>query len=240
LHTLRDTLELDALTVTGQTLGELLEGPPPWSDPQVVRPRHDPIRPTGGLVWLTGSLAPQGALIKRSAADPSLFEKTGRAVVFTSLEDLAARIDDPNLDVEPEDILVLRNAGPVASGMPEAGYLPIPAKLAARGVRDMIRLSDARMSGTAYGTIVLHVTPEAAVGGPLALVRDGDLISLSVRGARLDLLVDEDELARRRAALPAAESRFERGYRRLFQDHVLQADHGCDFDFCVPDPKLMP
>jgi dihydroxy-acid dehydratase len=240
LHTLRDTLELDALTVTGQTLGELLEGPPPWSDPQVVRPRHDPIRPRGGLVWLTGSLAPQGALIKRSAADPSLFEKTGRAVVFTSLEDLAARIDDPNLDVEPEDILVLRNAGPVASGMPEAGYLPIPAKLAARGVRDMIRLSDARMSGTAYGTIVLHVTPEAAVGGPLALVRDGDLISLSVRGARLDLLVDEDELARRRAALPAAEPRFERGYRRLFQDHVLQADHGCDFDFCVPDPKPMP
>jgi len=241
MRALRDTLELDALTVTGQTLGELLESAPPWSDPQVVRPMHDPIRPTGGLVWLTGSLAPQGALIKRSAADPALFEKTGRAVVFTSLEDLAARIDDPNLDVDADDILVLRNAGPVASGMPEAGYLPIPAKLAARGVRDMVRLSDARMSGTAYGTIVLHVTPEAAVGGPLSLVRDGDLIALSVRNARLDLLVGEDELERRRAQQPAAEAeRFERGYRRLFQDHVLQADHGCDFDFCVPDPKPKP
>jgi dihydroxy-acid dehydratase len=242
LHELRDSLELDARTVTGQTLGELLDEPRPWSDPRVVRPVSDPVRDTGGLLWLTGSLAPRGALIKRSAADPALFEKTGRAVVFTSLEDLAARIDDPDLDVEPDDFLVLRGAGPVGSGMPEAGYLPIPGKLAARGVRDMVRLSDARMSGTAYGTIVLHVTPEAAVGGPLALVRDGDLIALSVRRGRLDLLVDDAELERRQEALPSPPesgvARFERGYRRLFQDHVLQADRGCDFDFCLPPPTL--
>ncbi|MDT7682599.1 MAG: hypothetical protein QOG57_2909 [Pseudonocardiales bacterium] len=185
LHRLRDSLELDAMTVTGQTLGQLLDAPAPWSDPHVVHP-----------------------------------------------------VDDPDLDVEPDDFLVLRNAGPVATGMPEAGYLPIPAKLAARGVRDMVRLSDARMSGTAYGTIVLHITPEAAIGGPLALVRDGDRISLSVRTARLDLLVDENELQRRRAALPAEETRrSEYGYRKLFRDHVLQADHGCDFDYCVPAPN---
>lgn len=238
LHRLRDSLELDAMTVTGQTLGQLLDAPAPWSDPHVVHPVDDPIQKTGGLLWLSGSLAPRGALIKRSAADPALFEKTGRAVVFTSLEDLAARVDDPDLDVEPDDFLVLRNAGPVATGMPEAGYLPIPAKLAARGVRDMVRLSDARMSGTAYGTIVLHITPEAAIGGPLALVRDGDRISLSVRTARLDLLVDENELQRRRAALPTEEThRSEYGYRKLFRDHVLQADHGCDFDYCVPAPN---
>jgi dihydroxy-acid dehydratase len=148
-------------------------------------------------------LAPSGALIKRSAADPALFETTGRAVVFSSLEDLAARIDDPALDVEPTDVLVLQNAGPLGAGMPEAGYLPIPAKLARAGVRDMVRISDARMSGTAYGIIVLHVTPEAALGGPLALVRNGDLIRLSVASAGLDLLVDDAELERRRAALPA-------------------------------------
>lgn len=234
LHQLRDLLELDAMTVTGATLGELLDGPRPWSDPAVVHPVADPISATGGLVWLTGTLAPRGALLKRSAADPALFEKTGRAVVFTSLDDLAARIDDPDLDVEPDDILVLQGAGPIATGMPEAGYLPIPAKLAARGVQDMVRISDARMSGTAYGTIVLHVTPEAAAGGPLALVRNGDRIALSVRSASIDLLVDAAELERRRALLPAVEPVVERGYRKLFREHVLQADRGCDLDFCVP------
>lgn len=236
LHELRDLLELDAMTVTGRPLRELLDGQRPWSDPAVVHPITDPISATGGLVWLTGTLAPRGALLKRSAADPALFEKTGRAVVFTSLDDLAARIDDPELDVEPDDILVLRGAGPVASGMPEAGYLPIPAKLAARGVQDMVRISDARMSGTAYGTIVLHVTPEAAAGGPLALVRDGDRIALSVRDARIDLLVEPAELERRRAELPPPAPVLERGYRKLFREHVLQADQGCDLDFCVPGP----
>jgi dihydroxy-acid dehydratase len=190
----------------------------------------------GGLVWLRGSLAPRGAVIKRSAADPALFETTGRAVVFTSLEDLAARIDDPDLDVAPDDVLVLQNAGPRGAGMPEAGYLPIPGKLARTGVKDMVRISDARMSGTAYGTIVLHVTPEAAVGGPLALVRTGDRIRLSVREARLDLLVDEAELASRRAELPAAPPGPPTGYGRLFHEHVLGADQGCDLDFCVPAP----
>jgi dihydroxy-acid dehydratase len=234
LHELRDLLDLSVLTVTGETLGDRLGGGPGWVDRDVVRPLHEPSREKGGLVWLRGSLAPSGALIKRSAADPALFETTGRAVVFSSLEDLAARIDDPELDVEPTDVLVLQNAGPLGAGMPEAGYLPIPAKLARAGVRDMVRISDARMSGTAYGTIVLHVTPEAALGGPLALVRSGDLIRLSVASARLDLLVDDAELERRRAALPAPAAGPATGYRRLFHEHVLGADRGCDFDFCVP------
>jgi dihydroxy-acid dehydratase len=236
LHELRDLLDLSAPTVTGKTLGDVLGDGPRWVDRSVVRPLSDPARPVGGLVWLRGSLAPQGAVIKRSAADPALFETTGRAVVFTSLEDLAARIDDPDLDVAPDDVLVLQNAGPRGAGMPEAGYLPIPGKLARAGVKDMVRISDARMSGTAYGTIVLHVTPEAAVGGPLALVRTGDRIRLSVREARLDLLVDEAELASRRAALPAAPPGPPTGYGRLFHEHVLGADQGCDLDFCVPAP----
>ncbi|WP_328519536.1 dihydroxy-acid dehydratase [Kribbella sp. NBC_00359] len=234
LRELRDLLDLSVLTVTGETLGERLGDGPAWVDRDVVRPLSTPSRPKGGLVWLSGSLAPSGALIKRSAADPALFETTGRAVVFTSLEDLAARIDDPDLDVEPTDILVLQNAGPLGAGMPEAGYLPIPAKLARRGVRDMVRISDARMSGTAYGTIVLHVTPEAALGGPLALVRTGDRIRLSVAEARLDLLVPPDELETRRAALAPRRTPGLTGYRRLFRDHVLGADRGCDFDFCLP------
>ena len=234
LHELRDLLDLSAPTVTGTTLGETLGDGPDWVDREVVRTTTAPSRPQGGLVWLRGSLAPDGALIKRSAADPTLFETTGRAVVFSSLEDLAARVDAPDLDVEPSDVLVLQNAGPRGAGMPEAGYLPIPAKLARKGVRDMVRISDARMSGTAYGTIVLHVTPEAAIGGPLALVRTGDPIRLSVREARLDLLVDDAELERRRRALPAPDRGPATGYRRLFHQHVLGADRGCDFDFCVP------
>jgi dihydroxy-acid dehydratase len=236
LHELRDLLDLDAPTVTGPTLGELLGDGPGWVDRDVVRPAAAPARETGGLVWLRGSLAPDGALLKRSAADPALFETTGRAVVFRSLEDLAERVDDPALDVRPDDVLVLQNAGPRGAGMPEAGHLPIPATLARQGVQDMIRISDARMSGTAYGTVVLHVTPEAAVGGPLALVETGDRIRLSVHAARLDLLVDDAELARRRAALPPPPPAPATGYRRLFHEHVLGADRGCDLDFCLPPP----
>jgi dihydroxy-acid dehydratase len=234
LHELRDLLDLSALTVTGTTLGEVLGEGPDWVDRSVVRTSAEPSREKGGLVWLRGSLAPDGALIKRSAADPALFETTGRAVVFRSLEDLAERVDDPDLDVTESDVLVLQNAGPRGAGMPEAGYLPIPAKLARKGVRDMVRISDARMSGTAYGTIVLHVTPEAAIGGPLALVRTGDRIRLSVSEASLDLLVDDAELARRRAELPTPPPAPMTGYRKLFHQHVTGADRGCDFDFCIP------
>ena len=202
LRELRDALHLDCLTVTGRTLGERLDAEVgAWVDRGVVRSAAEPHQAAGGLVALFGSLAPGGAIFKRSAADARLFETTSRAVVFDSLEDLAQRIDAPDLDVSPTDVLVLKNAGPKgAPGMPEAGYLPIPTKLSRAGVTDMIRISDARMSGTAFGTIVLHVTPEAAAGGPLALVRTGDAIRLSVKERRLDLLVDEAELARRRAA----------------------------------------
>jgi dihydroxy-acid dehydratase len=231
LRELAPALHLDCLTVTGETLGARLAGPPGFVDRAVIRSAQDPFQKVGGLVALFGSLAPRGAIVKRSAADPRLFESEGRAVVFESLEDLAARIDDPALDVNAADFLVLKNAGPKgAPGMPEAGYLPIPQKLSRAGVTDMVRISDARMSGTAFGTVVLHVTPEAADGGPLGLVRSGDRIRLSVRDRRLDLLVDEAELARRASARVAAPS-LERGYRRLHLTHVLQADAGCDLDF---------
>jgi dihydroxy-acid dehydratase len=230
LRELKPLLRLDALTVTGETLGErLAQGAAERVDRAVVRPLNEPLMKEGGLVALFGSLAPRGAILKRAAADPALFEREGRAVVFTSLEDLARRIDDPALDVSPDDFLVLQNAGPTSeSGMPEAGYLPIPQKLARAGVKDMVRISDARMSGTAYGTVVLHVAPDAASGGPLARVRSGDRIRLSVRERRLDLLVAPDELARRDVP---PRRRPERGYRRLYYDTVLQADAGCDFDF---------
>jgi len=234
LRELRDLLELDAMTVTGATLGEVIREADPWVDRAVVRSLDQPIQPEGGLVALRGTLAPDGAMIKRAAADPTLFEKTGRAVVFESLEDLAQRIDSPDLDVTADDFLVLRNAGPKAAGMPEAGYIPIPRKLAENGVTDMVRMSDARMSGTAYGTIVLHIAPEAATGGPLALVRNSDMISLSVKRGALDLLVSDDELVRRRSELsPPMRIAAVSGYRRIFVDHVLQADSGCDFDFMV-------
>ncbi len=231
LHELRDLLELDCITVSGETLRQRLERAPRYVDRSVIRPRSEPFQSVGGLAALFGNLAPRGAIIKRSAADVRLFEREGRAVVFESLEDLAQRIDDPALDVTPEDFLVLKNAGPrSATGMPEAGYLPIPKKLALLGVKDMVRISDARMSGTAYGTVVLHVTPDAASGGPLAFVDNGDRIRLSVRDRRIDLLVNEDELARRRAGfvpppIPA------RGYARLYAEQILQADQGCDFGF---------
>jgi dihydroxy-acid dehydratase len=235
LRELQPLLHLDCLTVAGETLGERLAGPVERVvDRDVVRSLAEPLQPVGGLVALFGSLAPKGAIFKRSAADPKLFEKEGRAVVFTSLEDLSARIDDPDLDVTPDDFMVLQNAGPLSgSGMPEAGYLPIPAKLARAGVRDMVRISDARMSGTAYGSIVLHVTPDSASGGPLAKVKNGDRIRLSVKERRIDLLVAPDELARRKAP-PAPMP--ERGYARLYRREILQADRGCDFDFLRKHP----
>ncbi len=234
LRELKPLLHLDALTVTGETLGERLAETDPYVDRTVVRSLKEPLQATGGLVALFGSLAPKGAILKRAAADPKLFETSGRAVVFTSLDDLAARIDSPDLDVTPEDFLVLQNAGPSSeSGMPEAGYLPIPGKLARKGVKDMVRISDARMSGTAYGTVVLHVAPDAASGGPLAKVRNGDRIKISVAERRIDLMIDAAELARRPFTPPAAPAR---GYRRLYREQVLQADQGCDFDFLRARP----
>jgi dihydroxy-acid dehydratase len=230
LRELRPLLHLDCLTVSGQTLGERLEVAPEYVNHDVIHRFDDPVYPQGGLVALFGSLAPNGAILKRSAADESLFETEGRAVVFNSLEDLAARMDDPDLDVTKDDFLVLQNAGPKSnSGMPEAGYLPIPGKLARQGVKDMVRLSDARMSGTAFGTIILHISPEASVGGPLSKVRNGDRIRLSVKNRTLDLLVDETELAKREPKADLADPK--RGYKRLYADHVLQAPEGCDFDF---------
>lgn len=227
LWDLRDLLHLSCRDVTGATLAERLSEPA-YVDRRIIRARVDPVSPVGGLVALFGSLAPRGAILKRSAATEALFEVEARAVVFDGLEDLAERIDDPALDVSHDDALVLKNAGPLTpAGMPEAGYLPIPAKLARSGVKDMVRISDCRMSGTAFGTIVLHVTPEAAAGGPLALVETGDRIRLSVRERRLDLLVEESELARRRERWRPLE-RPERGWDRLVAEQVLQADEGCD------------
>jgi dihydroxy-acid dehydratase len=234
LRELRPLLHLDCLTVEGTTLRDRLDEPAGWVDRNVIRAFEQPVSPVGGLVSLTGSLAPDGAIFKRAAATPSLFEVEGRAVVFEGLEDLAARIDDPGLDVRANDVLVLKNAGPQAAGMPEAGYLPIPSKLARAGVKDMVRISDARMSGTAYGTIVLHVAPEAAVGGPLAVVRNGDRIRLSVSKKRIDLLVSETEV-RRRLAEWTAPPRPRRGYTWLYRNTVLQAPQGCDLDFLVAD-----
>jgi dihydroxy-acid dehydratase len=227
LWELRDLLHLDPIDVTGVSLGERLVEPP-FVDRRYIRPRAEPVSPVGGIVSLFGSLAPRGAILKRSAATPSLFEKEARAVVFNGLEDLANRIDDPALDVTAEDILVLKNAGSLTpAGMPEAGYLPIPSRLARAGVKDMVRMSDCRMSGTAFGTIVLHITPEAAAGGPLGLVESGDRIRLSVKDRSLDLLVPEAELARRRASwVPPVKPK--RGWDRLIVDQVLQADEGCD------------
>jgi|TARA_B100001142_G_scaffold25034_1_gene22796 dihydroxy-acid dehydratase len=240
LRELKHLLNLDCMTVTGQTLGERLEVEPKYVDRTVVRSLDDPIQPMGGLVSLFGSLAPKGAILKRSAADPKLFETEGRAVVFSSLEDLSLRIDDPALDVEENDILILQNAGPKSdAAMPEAGYLPIPKKLARAGVKDMVRISDARMSGTAYGTIVLHVTPEAAVGGPLALVKNGDRIKISVKNRSLDLLISEEEMQNRLKKLHIkSPPKYHRGYKKLYYDTVLQADGGCDFDF-LRDPSLL-
>ncbi|HEV8307021.1 MAG TPA: IlvD/Edd family dehydratase [Methylomirabilota bacterium] len=239
---LRPLLREDALTVTGRSLGAVLDATPApgaWQD--VIAPLERPLKADGGLVILRGSLAPGGAVLKVSAATPALLRHRGPACVFRDLADLTARVDEAALPVTPESVLVLQNAGPVgAPGMPEAGSLPIPAKLLAAGVRDMVRVSDARMSGTAGGTVVLHVAPEAAVGGPLALVRDGDEILLDAGARRLDLLVEDAELAQRRAAWQPPAPPPARGYRRLFVERVLQASEGCDFDFLRPAPVGRP
>ena len=237
LRELRHLLNLDCLTVTGETIGARIDAAHPWVDREIIRPVGTPVRDNGGLVALFGNLAPRGAILKRAAADPALFEKEGRAVVFSSLEDLAQRIDDPDLDVTKDDFLVLQNAGPTSSAaMPEAGYLPIPSKLAKAGVKDMVRISDARMSGTAYGTIILHVSPDASSGGALGLVRNGDRIRLSVAHRQLELLVPDTELTARRDALVPAVSVPARGYQRLYVEQILQADEGCDFAFL----KMLP
>ena len=236
MRELKPLLHLDCMTVTGETLAERLAGDADdYVDRSIIAELDKPLEPEGGLVALFGNLAPQGAILKRSAADAKLFEHEGRAVVFSSLADLAARIDDPALDVEANDILVLQNAGPHAPAcMPEAGYLPIPKKLAKRGVKDMIRISDARMSGTAFGTIVLHVTPDAASGGPLGLVKSGDRIRLSVKERRIALLVDDAEMKKRAAASSAQVQIPDRGYAKLFAEQILGADEGCDFKFLMP------
>jgi dihydroxy-acid dehydratase len=233
LWELRDLLHLETRDVTGAKLGERL-CEPTFVDRRYIRARGEPVSPAGGLVALFGSLAPRGAILKRSAATPALFEIEARAVVFDGLEDLANRVDDPELDVSERDILVLKNAGPLTpAGMPEAGYLPIPRKLARAGVKDMVRISDCRMSGTAFGTIVLHIAPEAAAGGPLGLVESGDRIRLSVRERRLDLLVAPEVLERRRAAWRPL-SKATRGWDRIVAEQVLQADEGCDLAVLRP------
>jgi len=230
LRELKLLLNLQCRSVTGQTLEDRLRDRSAFVDRTVIRSIDEPFQRTGGLLALFGNLAPNGAILKRSAADERLFEHEGRAVVFTGLEDLAARIDDPTLDVTPDDVLVLQNAGPIGAGMPEAGYLPIPAKLARAGVKDMLRISDARMSGTAFGTVVLHVSPECAIGGPLGLVRSGDRIRVSVKERRLDVLVPDRELESRRSQV-ARPPLPPRGYARLYAQSVLGPELGCDFDF---------
>jgi dihydroxy-acid dehydratase len=236
LWELRDLLHLDTPDLDGVPLRRRIGDGKHFVDRKIIRAREAPISPVGGIVTLRGSLAPDGAILKRSAATPALFETEARCLVFDGLEDLANRIDDPDLDVTPQDILILKNAGPRSpAGMPEAGYLPIPKKLARQGVKDMVRMSDCRMSGTAFGTIVLHIAPEAAVGGPLALARTGDRIRLSVKERRLDLLVAEAELAQRRAAWQPAPAPA-RGWDRLVHDQVTQAPQGADLAFLRASP----
>jgi dihydroxy-acid dehydratase len=233
---LKQKLHLDCLTASGQTLGQVLEGPysfPKWQD--VISQASSPLQEKGGLVVLRGNLCPDGAVLKRSAATPELMQHRGRAVAFENVGDLMARVDDPALDVKADDILVLKNAGPKgAPGMPEAGYLPIPKKLLERGVKDMVRISDARMSGTAFGTVVLHVSPEAAVGGLLGLVESGDLVELDVEGRRLELLVDDETIRRRRERKNLSLPYVGRGYPKLHLEQVQQANLGCDLAFLRP------
>ncbi len=236
---LGDLIDGTALTVTGEPLSASITRAEEVPNQTIIRTRANPLQASGAMAVLSGNLAPQGALIKQSAASPTLMQHEGRAVVFESVEDMTLRMDDPELDVTADDVLVLRNAGPVgAPGMPEAGYLPIPRKLAQQGVKDMVRISDARMSGTAFGTIVLHIVPEAAIGGPLGLVRNGDRIKLDVENRRIDLLVDEAELTRRKAewTAPKPHAGSDRGYLSLYLNNVNQADQGCDFDFLRKTP----
>ena len=243
LEGMRDLLEVGEMTCTGQTLGENIAGARIHND-DVIRTPAAPIRADGGLLVLRGNLAPDGAVLKANAADPKLLQHAGRAMVFDDYNDMAARIDSPDLDVDADSVLVLRNAGPLGGpGMPEWGMLPIPKKLLQAGVRDMVRISDARMSGTSYGTCVLHVAPESWIGGPLALVKTGDIIELDVPARTLTLKVSDEELAARRAAWKPKARKFERGYGALFSQHVSQADKGCDFDFLegtqpTPDPEI--
>ena len=235
LGEVRDLLDPAALTVTGRPLVDHLDDAPIW-DPEVIRPRSAPLVAEGGIAVLRGNLAPDGALVKPAAASPHLLRHRGRAVVFDSIEDFNARIDDPDLEVDPDSVLVLRGCGPKGyPGMPEVSNMPLPTKLLAQGVRDMVRVCDGRMSGTAYGTVVLHVAPEAAAGGPLALVRTGDVISLDVQARRIDVEVPDQELARRtpNEATVAGFANPKRGWERLYVDHVLQADTGADLDFLV-------
>ena len=231
LNELRPLLHMDAMTVTGRTLGENVSGTINHN-PDLIRSLDEPLNSEGGLAVVYGSLAPSGAVIKPTAASPDLLTHRGRALVFDDHDDMEHRIDVPDLDVNPEDVLVMRNAGPQGGpGMPEWGFLPLPRKLLQRGIRDMVRLSDARMSGTAFGTVVVHVTPESASGSPLAAVRDGDIIELDVANRRLDLMVDEREVQRRLAEVPPQKPHFTRGYGAMYSQHVMQADKGCDFDF---------
>jgi dihydroxy-acid dehydratase len=243
LEGMRKLLDVDQLTCTGKTLGENIAGAK-IHNADVIRTPDNPMQPEGGLIVLRGNLAPDGAVIKSTAADPRLLKHAGRAMVFDDYNDMAARLDDPNLDVDADSVLVLRNAGPLGGpGMPEWGMLPIPKKLLKQGVRDMVRISDARMSGTSYGTCVLHVSPESWIGGPLALVKTGDIIELDVQGRKLTLKVAEAELEKRRAAWKPKARKYDRGYGKIFSQHVSQADKGCDFDFLegtasIPDPEI--
>jgi dihydroxy-acid dehydratase len=243
LDRLRDLLHLEAITVNGRTLGANIDGATVCND-EVIASRERPLGPEGGVAVLRGNLAPDGAVNKHTAAERRLLQHAGPAIVFKNYDDMDARIDDPALPVTPESVLVLQDAGPLGGpGMPEWGMLPIPKKILAQGVRDMVRISDARMSGTSYGTCVLHVAPESFVGGPLALVRDGDVIELDVPARRLTLRVTDDEMARRRAEWKPREPRYPRGFGRMYAKHVTQADRGCDFDFLegtepIADPEI--
>ena len=243
LKALAAHLDLQSLTVTGKTLGENIGGSEIFST-DVIRGTDNPVLESGGLAILRGNLAPSGAVIKPAAAEPALWKHAGRAIVFDSYDEMNARVDDPALDVNAQSVLVLRNAGPKgAPGMPEWGNLPIPQKLLRAGVRDMVRISDARMSGTSYGACVLHVAPESFVGGPLALLKEGDIVELDVAARRLNMRVSDEELARRRAAWRPKDGIYPRGYGKLFLQHITQADEGCDFDFLegtapIPEPEI--
>jgi dihydroxy-acid dehydratase len=243
LNELKDLLDLECRTVNGKTLGENLQGARIHNE-DVIRTRSNALKEAGGLVVVRGNLAPNGAVIKAAAATPGLLKHVGKAVVFEDYNDMAARIDRDDLEADADSVLILRNAGPLGGpGMPEWGMLPVPKKLLKQGVRDMVRISDARMSGTSYGTCVLHVAPESYVGGPLALVRNGDLIELDVENRVLNLKVSDQELAQRKAAWKPPVRKYERGYGAIFAQHIRQADEGCDFDFLegtspVPEPEI--
>jgi dihydroxy-acid dehydratase len=243
LEGMRKLLDVNELTCTGKTLGENIAGSKIYID-DVIRTPDNPMQPEGGLIVLRGNLAPDGAVIKSTAADPKLLKHAGRAMVFDDYNDMSARLDDPNLDVDADSVLILRNAGPLGGpGMPEWGMLPIPKKLLKQGVRDMVRISDARMSGTSYGTCVLHVSPESWIGGPLALVKTGDIVELDVPGRKLTLRISDEEMAKRKAAWKPGEKKYPRGYGKIFSQHVSQADKGCDFDFLegiepIPEPEI--